>query len=73
VKKPIMWKLWADILGVEFRDTPMRKSSFDLKFVVRDEKRPLEFTQIEKRDQKQIFTLLEKISDVKDKIRNLSE
>ena len=73
VKKPITWRLWAEVIGVQFRDTPMRKSSFDLKFLFRDDGKPMEFTQIDKRDQKKIFELLEKIPDVKDKIRDADE
>eukprot|EP00439_Symbiodinium_sp_Y106_P069639 s36_g12.t1 len=72
VKKPILWKMWSDVIGIEFRDTPLRQSSFDLKFLIRDS-RPVEFTQIQKEDQKKLFELLEKIPDAKDKIRNPDE
>ncbi|CAJ1448749.1 unnamed protein product [Effrenium voratum] len=70
--KPLTWKRFAELEGIEFQKGMLRENTFDLILSWAHE-RPMEFKQIEKENEKILLEFFEEKAELKDKIKDVDE
>eukprot|EP00438_Fugacium_kawagutii_P005992 Skav210871 [mRNA] locus=scaffold7397:14746:20683:+ [translate_table: standard] len=69
VPKPIFWRPFSRLESVEFKDSLMRKNTFELVLTFAGE-RAVEFKQVPKEHQAAVFNFFEQSEDLKQKIQD---